>query len=69
MGDFIRRLIFVASTIILREHQITIDNNKHDGYKHFAIDYFGMNFINAYYGPLKMELIYQENVYVPNRDV
>jgi hypothetical protein len=30
-----------------------------DDYKHFAIDFYGLQLINAYYYPLKMQLAYK----------
>jgi hypothetical protein len=36
----------------LKEKQDEIDK-VHNKKKHFALDYYGMNFINSYYGPYK----------------
>lgn len=36
----------------LKEKQDEIDKI-HDKKKHFALNYYGMNFINSYYGPYK----------------
>jgi hypothetical protein len=47
-------MFFIASKIVLKEKQKQIDLLSKDGYKHFAFDYYGLNFINCYYGPLKM---------------
>ncbi len=53
-------LFFIASKMVLKEKQKEIDSITTDIYKHFAYDYYGLNFINCFYGPKKMEMIYED---------
>ena len=44
----------IAVQVILQDRQKKIDANKIDRYRYFAIDYYGLNLMNSYYGPYKL---------------
>ena len=44
--------------MILKEKQKQIDSFTLNSYKRFAFDYYGISLINAYYGPYKLDMIY-----------
>jgi hypothetical protein len=56
--DYSKNIIFVASRIILVEKQRKLDENNKGNYKIFALDYYGINSINANYGPSKSSIIF-----------
>jgi hypothetical protein len=50
-NDIYYEYIFIASQIVLQEKQKQIDQANIDQYRHFAIDYYGLNLINCHYAP------------------
>lgn len=61
-------LFFIASKIVLMDKQKEFDLITKNGYKHFAFDYYGLNSINAFYGPLKMEMIYEDKYFLIHKN-
>jgi hypothetical protein len=51
----------IAVQTILQERQKKIDANKIDSYRDFAIDYYGLNLINCYYGPYKLQAFWKKD--------
>jgi hypothetical protein len=53
-------IIYSASQMILKEKQKEIDSLNVNSYKRFAFDYYGIAFINAYFGPYKLDMLYKD---------
>jgi hypothetical protein len=49
----------LASQVILQNRQREIESELGESYKHFAIDYYGLQLINAFYFPRKLQLAYE----------
>lgn len=45
----------IANQVVLQDKQKEIDSTRIDEYRHFAIDYYGLNLINCYYAPYKLK--------------
>jgi hypothetical protein len=46
--------------MILKQKQKEIDSLNVNSYKRFAFDYYGIAFINAYFGPFKLDMLYKD---------
>ena len=51
--DIYSEFFVLATQLLLQKKQKKIDSVKIDEYRHFAIDYYGLNLINCLYGPYK----------------
>ncbi len=56
--DMYYEYFLIATQVVLQDKQKEIDSAKIDNYRHFAIDYFGLNLINCYYAPYKLKIFW-----------
>lgn len=53
--DIYYEYFLIAAQVVLQQRQTAIDAAKLDGFRHFAIDDYGLQLINCYYAPYKLK--------------